>query len=435
MMTPICDFVREYAASGAVRMHMPGHKGRGPLGFEELDITEFDGADDLSFPRGVIAASEAEAGRIFGCRTLYSTEGSSHCIRAMLFLACAGRERPLVVAARNAHKAFINAAVLLGFDIEWIWPSAPFPSCAVTAEEVAAAIERAERKPCAVFLTSPDYLGGTADIAAISAVCRASGVPLLVDNAHGAYLRFLGRHPMELGADMCCDSAHKTLPVLTGGAYLHMKNGSPFAARAKEAMAIFGTSSPSYLILQSLDAANPYLEGHAERLAAFLPKVERLRAAAARAGFDVLESDPLRLTLATKSLGHTGDEVAQMLVDKGVFCEFHDPDHLVMMLTPENSDGDLWRVEAALAAVPRLPATDEKAPLPGRPERVMSPREAALSEAETVPAGESAGRVLAAAAISCPPAVPVVMCGERIDERAVRCFEYYGVRECTVVKQ
>ncbi|MBO6010602.1 MAG: amino acid decarboxylase, partial [Oscillospiraceae bacterium] len=85
--------------------------------------------------------------------------------------------------------------------------------------------------------------------------------------------------------------------------------------------------------------------------------------------------------------------------------------------------------------VPRLPATDEKAPLPGRPERVMSPREAALSEAETVPAGESAGRVLAAAAISCPPAVPVVMCGERIDARAAECFEYYGVRECTVVKQ
>lgn len=434
-MTPICDFMREYAASGAVRMHMPGHKGRGPLGFEELDITEFDGADDLSFPRGVIAASEAEASRIFGCPTIYSTEGSSLCIRAMLFLACAGQERPIVVAARNAHKAFINAAVLLGFDIDWIYPSAPFPSCVVTAEEVAAALEAAERKPCAVFLTSPDYLGGVADVAAISRVCREAGVPLLVDNAHGAYLRFLGRHPMDLGAAMACDSAHKTLPVLTGGAYLHMRSGSPFAARAKEAMALFGTSSPSYLILQSLDAANPYLEGHAERLAAFLPKVERLRAALSRAGYAVPESDPLRVTIAPKSYGYTGDGLAEELIEKGIFCEFHDPDSLVMMLTPENTDSDLWRLEAALTALPRRPAITQKAPLPGRAKRVMAPREAALSAAETVPAGESEGRVLAAAAISCPPAVPVVMCGERIDARAAECFEYYGVRECTVVKQ
>ena len=434
-MTPICDFVREYAASNAVRLHMPGHKGRGPLGFEELDITEFDGADDLSFPRGVIAASEAEASRIFGCTTVYSAEGSSLCVRAMLFLACAGVEKPLVAAARNAHKSFVNSAVLLGFDIDWIWPSAPFPSCVVTAAEVAAALEKAERKPCAVFLTSPDYLGGMPDIAAISEVCRAAGVPLLVDNAHGAYLRFLGKHPIELGADMCCDSAHKTLPVLTGGAYLHMRDGSPFAARAKEAMALFGTSSPSYLILQSLDAANPYLEGHAARLAAFLPKVEALRAALSRAGYDVAESDPLRVTVSPKSYGCTGDELAQKLIEKGIFCEFHDPDSLVMMLTPENSDSDIWRAEAALTALPRRPAIAEKAPLPGRAERVMAPREAALSAAETIPAGESEGRILAAAAISCPPAVPVVMCGERIDARAVKCFEYYGVTECTVVKQ
>nr|MCR5648961.1 PLP-dependent transferase [Oscillospiraceae bacterium] len=415
--------------------HMPGHKGRGPLGFEELDITEFDGADDLSFPRGVIAASEAAASRIFGCPTVYSAEGSSLCVRAMLFLACAGHERPLVVAARNAHKSFVNSAVLLGFDIEWIYPSAPFPSCVVTAEEVDAALEAAERKPCAVFLTSPDYLGGVADVAAVSAVCREAGVPLLVDNAHGAYLRFLGKHPVELGADMCCDSAHKTLPALTGGAYLHMREGSPFASRAKEAMALFGTSSPSYLILQSLDAINPYLEGHAARLAAFLPKVERLRAALSRAGYAVAESDPLRVTMAPKSYGYTGDGLAERLIEKGIFCEFHDPDSLVMMLTPENTDSDLWRVEAALTALPPRAPISEKAPQPSRAERVMTPREAALSAAETVPAGESGGRVLAAAAISCPPAVPVVMCGERIDSKAVACFRYYGVTECTVVKQ
>lgn len=432
-MTPICDFVRDYAASGAVRMHMPGHKGAGPLGFEQLDVTEFDGADDLALPRGIIAASEAEAGRIFGCRTFYSTEGSSHAIRAMLFLAVCGKEKPLVVAVRNAHKAFINSAILLGFDIEWIYPGAPFPSCAVSAGEVEAAISHATRKPAAVFLTSPDYLGGIADIAAVAAVCEKNGVPLLVDNAHGAYLRFLGRHPMELGADMCCDSAHKTLPVLTGGAYLHMKPNSPFAARAKEALSLFGTSSPSYLIMQSLDAANPYLEGHAERLAAFLPKAEALRAAARAAGFAVRESEPLKIVIEPKPFGYTGDELAEKLIGDGIFCEFHDPDYLVMMLTPENTESDLARVEAALRSVPRRAARTERPPVPAACERVMSPREAALSSAETVPTELCEGRVLAGAAISCPPAVPIVMCGERIDAHAVECLRYYGIASCTVV--
>lgn len=433
-MTPICDFVRDYAASGAVRMHMPGHKGRGPLGFEQLDITEFDGADDLALPRGIIAASEAEAGRIFGCRTFYSTGGSSHCIRAMLFLAVCGEDKPLVVAVRNAHKAFINAAILLGFDIEWIYPKAQFPSCTVSAEEVAAAVARAPKKPAAVYLTSPDYLGGVSDIAAVSDVCGRLGVPLLVDNAHGAYLRFLGRHPIELGADMCCDSAHKTLPVLTGGAYLHMKTDSPFADRAGEALSLFGTSSPSYLVLQSLDAANPYLERHAERLAAFLPKAEALRASVRAAGYAVRDSEPLKIVIEPKAFGYTGDELAEKLIESGVLCEFHDPDFLVMMLTPENSDSDLARAESALRSVPRRAALTAKPPVPGARERVMSPREAAFSPAETLPTRLCEGRVLAGAAISCPPAVPIVMCGERIDRRVVECLEYYGIDSCTVVR-
>jgi arginine/lysine/ornithine decarboxylase len=121
------------------------------------------------------------------------------------------------------------------------------------------------RKPCAVYVTSPDYLGNQQDLAGLSAVCAARGIPLLVDNAHGAYLHFLPQpaHPLDLGATACCDSAHKTLPVLTGGAYLHIAKNAPerYARDAKRAMALFGSTSPSYLILQSLDRANAYLAG------------------------------------------------------------------------------------------------------------------------------------------------------------------------------
>lgn len=126
MDTPIADFVRSYAASGTARFHMPGHKGKGPLGCEALDITEIAGADSLYEAEGIIAKSEENARSLFGTgRTLYSTEGSSQCIRAMLQLILQNRKpgaAPVILAARNVHKAFIYAAALLDFRPEWLWP-------------------------------------------------------------------------------------------------------------------------------------------------------------------------------------------------------------------------------------------------------------------------------------------------------------------------
>ena len=195
-------------------------------------------------PRASSPRSEANATRLFGtAHTYYSTEGSSQCIRAMLCLAMQGAprtgKRPVLLAARNAHKALLYAAALLDFDIRWLWPApedtGALCSCPVTVQALSTALEELAgqgRTPFGVYLTSPDYLGGMQDIAALSAVCDAHGVPLLVDNAHGAYLRFLpggSRHPIDLGAAACCDSGHKTLPVLTGGAYLHSGPQGPRA--------------------------------------------------------------------------------------------------------------------------------------------------------------------------------------------------------------
>ena len=150
MNTPVVDFVRRYAQQRTTRMHMPGHKGRGPLGCEELDITEIAGADELYEAEGIIAQSEANATQLFGtAHTYYSTEGSSQCIRAMLHLALQMRPakagRPVLLAARNAHKALLYAAALLDFDIQWLW-SAPeasgaLCSCPVTPEALRKALE------------------------------------------------------------------------------------------------------------------------------------------------------------------------------------------------------------------------------------------------------------------------------------------------------
>ena len=193
MTTPIVDFVRNYAARDGGRFHMPGHKGKSFLGCEALDITEIAGADVLYAPSGVIAESEANATALFGtAHTYYSAEGSSLAIKAMLALASRGRQNARILAARNVHKAFVYAAALLDLRVDWLAAEGGHIVTAnITADNVRLALESADAPPDAVYVTSPDYLGNLLDIGGIAAVCRDFGVPLLLDNAHGAPFRSL----------------------------------------------------------------------------------------------------------------------------------------------------------------------------------------------------------------------------------------------------
>ena len=434
--TPICDFARDYAERNPGRFHMPGHKGKAFLGCEDRDLTEIEGADDLYHPAGIIAESEANASKLFGWPTAYSTEGSSLCIRAMLALAytAAGR-RGRVLAGRNAHKTFLSAAILLDFPIRWLWAGEDYLSCPVTPEQVEQAILEEGEKPFAVYLTSPDYLGNMADIRGISGVCRKYGVRLLVDNAHGAYLKFLpeSRHPMDLGVDYCCDSAHKTLPVLTGGAYLHFREEG-MRETVKNAMALFGSTSPSYLIMQSLDLANPYLEGLPRRLKTFAPRVAALKDRLLERGLTLGGEEPLKLTWVTGPWGYTGTEIAEILEKKNLICEFRDEGHIVFMFTPENDPWELEKLGKALCDIPRREALPDEAPQRVEPKTACSPRQAVFGERERIPVGESAGRILANLSVSCPPAVPILMCGEEIEEAIIPRLRALGWQFVEVVK-
>ena len=438
MNTPVADFVQRYAKAGTARLHMPGHKGRCFLGCEPWDITEIHGADALYEAEGILAESEQNAAALFGSqRTCYSTEGSSQCIRAMLYLAVAASGSHTVVAARNVHRAFVSAAALLDLEIRWLWPeeSRSLCGCPISPAQLEETLNSLPEPPAAVYLTSPDYLGGMAEIPALAQICHQHGTLLLVDNAHGAYLRFLqpSLHPLDLGADLCCDSAHKTLPVLTGGAYLHLSPTAPaqLAPLAKSALGLFGSTSPSYLTLASLDLCNRYLaEGYPQRLAEAVERLAELRERLTAAGWRVEPSDPLRVTVAAPR-GVTGQELAGQLRRQGAECEYADRDFLVLMATPENTPEELAQAAAALGQCPGE-ANPPQLPL-ARGERACSIRQAAFAPRETVDAAHSLGRVCGLPTVGCPPAIPIAVSGERITPEALALFAYYGIEQVEVL--
>lgn len=445
MNTPICDFVRKYAEDKKTRLHMPGHKGISFLGIEKYDITEIDGADVLYNAKSIIRESEENASSLFSSgMTFYSAEGSSLSIRAMLYLVSLYAKKydkpPLVLAGRNAHKAFISSISLLDLYVDWIYgENAQNPiSCDISADYLDSYLSNTDLKPAAVYITSPDYLGNISDIAGLSAVCKKHGVLLLVDNAHGAYLNFLpvSRHPLQLGADMCCDSAHKTLPVLTGGGYLHISKeaDSFFCENAESALSLFSSTSPSYLILQSLDLANKYIsEGYKERLAFFIDEVTSVKKQLSALGFTLVGDEELKITVMAKEYGYFGYELADKLAEEDIICEFSDRDFVTLMLSPENGIDALNRVITAFSRIDRRDKITEKPPAMPSPKRALDIRDAMLSPSAEMSVFSCKGKILVTANVACPPAIPLLVCGEFIDDAAIECFNYYGIKTVRII--
>jgi len=415
---------------------MPGHKGVGELGCEAFDITEISGADVLYSAEGIIEESENNLTSIYGtAHSFYSTEGSTLSIKAMLKLVSerCEDERPLILAARNVHTAFVKAAALLDLDVEFIYPESEghLCQCNITAEDVKLKIQKAKIKPRAVYVTSPDYLGNVLDIRAIADACREYSVPLLVDNAHGAYLKFLpcDMHPITLGAAMCADSAHKTLPVLTGGAYLHIsKDFTEYEERAREALSLFSSTSPSYLTLCSLDLCNKRLaDGYAEQIRDLVKKIAGIKLKISGLGFEVCESEPLKIVIKL------GKCLADHLHNEGIEAEFADNDYTVLMLTPENTDSDFEALLTSLFGFKKR--IKEGMTIAVKPhERVITIRQAMLSPSEILSVEKTVGRICASPTVSCPPAVPIVVSGERITKEDIELFKFYGINYVSVLK-
>lgn len=443
-VSPIYHFLKEYAAKSGGRLHMPGHKGGAdvyPAPYRSIlpfDITEVQGADALYEAEGIIGQSEDVAAKLYGVKeTCFSAGGSTLSILTMVAVASTFTKR--ILAVRNSHISFVNACALTGVEPIWFFP--PYDRetglcLPATAEEISAALDQ-NPDVKAVYLTSPDYYGVTADIKKIAEAVHGHGAILLVDNAHGAHLRFgkTDTHPMTLGADICCDSAHKTLPVLTGGGYLH-SNLDISKDDLKATMALFGSTSPSYLILASLDLCNQYLSEKARDDFALLEEqVQKTEQRLKDHGVTLLErkTDVTKITIDCQGFGYHDDSVAAKLRENGIEPEYVGGGKIVLMPSPFNKKEDFDSIVSAFDSLLPLPPI----PYPDcvfAPQRAMGIREAVFAPSRRVAVEDAVGCIAAENKVTCPPAIPIVTAGERIGEAEKNLLKNSGILSVKVVK-
>ena len=276
------------------------------------------------------------------------------------------------------------------------------------------------------------------DISAFGALCKKYGAKLLVDNAHGAHLRFFPTemHPISLGADMCADSLHKTLPVFTGGALLHLKDGG-LHEKAKQKMRLFGSTSPSYLIMLSADECIEYLETKARTDFAVLNgKVANLRYKAFEHGLapKTRNVEPARLTLSVTASGKSAAEFENSLREHGIEPEYVNSEWAVLMASPFNTERDFGRVAKFIDDTFGNGCSAFEERLSAMPERALSVRKAVFAESESIPVEKSLGRTAAGLVLPCPPCIALAAPGEVINEEIQTLFVKYGIESVNVIK-
>ena len=342
------ESLKKYKKIGRSSFHTPGHKGnffksRDLLG---LDFTELPLTDSLYEAVGIIAEAEKNIEKLYNSkRSLISCGGNTLCIQTMLRLASGNGGN--IICDRVLHRSAVSAMALL--DINPVWIRRDFGKESLLAEKInMESLKKhlsSNKSFNAFYTTSPSYYGILQDIKEISDLCAAHSVPVLVDNAHGSHLMFTSKnlHPVANGASLCADSAHKTLPVLTGGAWLHI-NDDKFIKGAKNAMALFGSTSPSYPIMASMDICLSWLASYAEKEFLNLEsRVKNIKSIARDVGIYVPNdeiSDPVRIVLGTWKIGYSGYEFREYLYKYKIEPEMCDEKYVILIATPFNTKED-----------------------------------------------------------------------------------------------
>lgn len=445
---PLFEALVRHIAGNPAQLHVPGHgQGRvlpedfrrlGKGGLFALDLTELPGLDDLHNPVGPLARAQELAAALYGAdRSFFLVNGSTVGIGALLLAAVGQGE---VILPRNAHSSFLGGLVLSGADPVFVYPET-IPGFGLDCGVAPAAIEQALVKhpaAAAVFALHPNYYGVAGDLAGQARSARRAGKPLLVDEAHGAHLRFhpdLPADAMSEGAAASVQSTHKLGGSLTQTSLLHLKGGLVDAGAVAAALRLLETTSPSYILLASLDLARQQLalkgrellERALELARGLRRRLARIRGLRLLGPEDLPQGnyslDPTKLVISVRGLGLTGFQVRDLLAHRyRVYVEMADACHVVAFVTIGTAERDCRMLGDALAdlavrekGLPGSPLPE----LPGTCKKLMKPREAWFSSTRRVALAEAAGRICAETVAVYPPGIPAVYPGEEITPEIV----------------
>ena len=445
------DALTAYNKTDAVPMHMPGHKryAYDYLVGADLDITEIDGFDDLHDAEGLLQEAMDNAARVWGSRHAYfCVNGSTGGIFAAIH-ACAPRGKKILVA-QNCHKSVWHAIELCRLMPIRIFPTVEndfdiFSS--IDAKVVEDALNKSQNI-AAVVITSPTYEGVISDIAAICAAAHRHGVPVIVDEAHGAHLGFapFPDGAVRAGADIVVQSLHKTLPSLTQTAIVHLCGDLIDPAVFERSKNLFETSSPSYLLMASCDGCARLLggddptplDGWAEVLDLFYARtadLRHLRIFRPEGRTAVFAHDPSKIVISTRGTSITGVELIRRLREEfAIELEMASGDYALAMTGHGTTREHALRLADALTAIDRtLTPADAPAPilLPPPAEQVMRPADAVTAPRLTLPVEQTEGEIAADYLWAYPPGIPLLSPGQRIDRAildAIAALRARGVR-------
>lgn len=461
--TPLLEAVTDFIGTKPAYFRIPGHrldKGISPrwtdkagTGIFAYDVTETPMTDDLHGPKGAIREAQELLAGLYGADKSFFLVNGSTCGNEAMIVSAAGEGEKIMVA-RNAHKSAMMGLVISGAAPVYVMPEIDGEWGIQGGVTVPAVRECFARHPdCrALFLVSPSYYGVSADLGAIAEVCHAHGALLLVDEAHGGHVYFHDRLPMgalAAGADMCVQSMHKVTGALTQSSVLHLKHHGvrdEAFERVPRNLQLVQSTSPSYLLMTSLDCARYELAMHgadmmekALKLAGWArDRINRIHGfrcmgAEAKGKAGIGDLDATRLVLSARGLGLTGFALEELLFENyAVNMELSDDKNVLAIVTYANEQEDMDRLVAACADIGRVYAgrenirKDEEFPVfPKLPQQVVTPRGAYFSGTEWTDWQEAAGKVSGQMIAPYPPGIPVIYPGERISREVWEYIEAY----------
>lgn len=430
-MGELFDKLTEYAKTDAYPFHMPGHKRNLNEKVYSTDITEIDGFDDLHKPEAILLNLKNRIAKIYGADDAYILlNGSTSGIQVAISGIAEYGEHILV--ARNSHKAVYNSVMLRGMKISYVYPQIDAETGinkSVLAEDVE---KKLETNPDikAVVITSPTYEGVTSDIKGIAEVVHKYNIPLIVDAAHGAHFGFseiFPENPIRLGADIVIMSVHKTLPALTQTAIMCLNGDRVDRNKIERYFHVFLSSSPSYVLMSSIDKCMDYLEQsnnlfleYEENLQGFYGdcRLENLRL--------IRTNDPAKIVIFTGKTNINGEKLKRILREKYLLeMEMSSKDYVIAMTSIMDTKEGFNRLISALQEIDKelIKADRELTYKSIIPNQKIKLYDAEIANKKHMKLAECCGQISGDFIFAYPPGIPIITPGEIFDKNIIECIK------------